>query len=70
MLVVGFVLTRVACTPSHHPMVLSMPVGSHMPGAAPSSTCALYQLAIDLGKFTASASHDTFTRSGSFPQMM
>lgn len=47
-----------------------MPVRSHMLGAAPSNICSLYQLAIDLGRFMASVSHDTFNTSGSFPQMM
>lgn len=68
VLMVGLMLPGVACPPSHHPHH-PMPVGSHMLGA-PSTTCTLYQLEIDLGEFMASVSRDTFTTSGSFPQMM
>lgn len=45
-------------------------MGTHVLGTAPAKTCALYQLAIDLEKFMALASHGTFTRKRSFPQMM
>lgn len=64
--------------PSHHGMGRA-PHTSTVLGAAwgatswellPANTCTLYQLVIDLEKFMALASHDTFTRNGSFPQMM
>lgn len=73
-LVIGFVPPGAACTPSHHPAGQA-PHASAAWGPTcwellPAKTCALYQLAIDLEKFMALASHGTFTRKRSFPQMM
>lgn len=74
MPVVGFVPPRTACSLSHHPggraPHVSAALGATCCELLPANTCALYQLAIDLEKFMASASHDMFTRNGSFPQMM
>lgn len=73
-LAVGFVPPGAVCTPSHHPAGraphVSAALGATCWELLPANTCALYQLAIDLEKFMASASHDRFARNGSFPQMM